>query len=409
MQMDTTKMQDWASSMQAAGMNTVEVTAYAKQGIWNSDDLQFSAPSPATLEEIRVAKERGMKVVLILRTKLDTTLHQNDFLWHGMIFPEREADLKNWFSKYQQFTTMWSRVAEKEGIDMVVLGSELSSLFTTVSTERFPDLEDYYLDPEKQIEYQTKVIQSSQYVLLEEMEKMAIPRYGDFKTCLSYESRKKAQWANATTFTKTEDRIQMINDRRKLLAQHWIDLILHTRTVYAGKLSLASNFDNYKDLTFWSYLDCMSINAYFPLRTLDPVEEETMLQSWLRIFDEIDQFRRLSEVADRPVFFTELGYTEYAGSTLFPWAGHGFSLFEEATHDSLIFWKTQPKALDERNDAVNALVMAVKQSNFPLQGVLYWQFASHDFDIGVHPFGLNINSPASKPILSNLASLSQLP
>ena len=400
-------MEEWVGGLQSIGMNTVEVTAYAKQGAWNSDDLTFQPPSSTTIEEIRVAKRKGMKVVLILRMKLDETLPENDFIWHGMIFPESEEDLKSWFLKYLNFSSTWARVAEEEGVDLFVIGSELTTLFSTVKVSQMPGLENYFLDREIQANYRKKVLDRSTHLPPGALESFAMPRYGNFEACLEAEGKKKAEWANVTTFYGEKDRLKAVNRRRALANQYWMGLIRYTRTLYTGKLSLAANFDNYPDIRFWHTLDCLSINAYFPLRTLHTSGEEHILNSWREVLFNILQFRKQAGIEDRPVFFTELGYTEYAGSTICPWEGKGFSLVQETEKDSLILWKLQQPDVSERQLAVNALVRAIKESDFPIQGVLYWKFALGDFDIEQDPFAMALRSNQADPVQKSLVSLIQ--
>ena len=49
----------WTQALQNAGMNTVSVTVYAKQGDWDSDNLWYEEAEPAVLSEIRAAKQAG--------------------------------------------------------------------------------------------------------------------------------------------------------------------------------------------------------------------------------------------------------------------------------------------------------------------------------------------------------------
>ncbi len=77
----------WIGALLEAGLNTVAVTVYARQGEWNSNALTFETEDPAVLDEIRAAKSRGLSVVLVLRVALDHAHARNKFIWHGMIMP----------------------------------------------------------------------------------------------------------------------------------------------------------------------------------------------------------------------------------------------------------------------------------------------------------------------------------
>ena len=54
----------WISGLKTSGMNTVSVTVYAWQGVWDSDDIKFYEYVDETkVEEIREAKAKGLKVI----------------------------------------------------------------------------------------------------------------------------------------------------------------------------------------------------------------------------------------------------------------------------------------------------------------------------------------------------------
>ena len=100
----------WTSTIKDVGMNTVEVTVYAKQGPWDSDLIWWEDTEPAVINEIVAAKKAGLKVVLILRIALDHYFKENKFLWHGMIAPRNDYLLESWFNKYEKFVTKWGKL-----------------------------------------------------------------------------------------------------------------------------------------------------------------------------------------------------------------------------------------------------------------------------------------------------------
>ena len=142
----------WINELINAGMNTVEVTVYAHQGDWDSDNLWFDATSTSIIHEIRTAKKNGMYVVLILRVALDHVFVRNKFLWHGQIMPKTDEQLISWFHKYSLFTEKWAKIAQEEGVDILGISSELNRMTSTVRINNLPDLENYYLDQDKQNE-----------------------------------------------------------------------------------------------------------------------------------------------------------------------------------------------------------------------------------------------------------------
>jgi len=122
----------WLDALQAEGMNTVSVTRYARQGDWDTDQLSFDPDDDGIVPEIRAARKRGMHVVLILRVALDSAYERNRFLWHGMIAPRTDELLDGWFERYGAFAEHWAAIAEREGVDVLMIASEMNSLTSTV-------------------------------------------------------------------------------------------------------------------------------------------------------------------------------------------------------------------------------------------------------------------------------------
>ena len=134
----------WVKTLKDAGMNTLPVTVYAKHGDWNTDHLWYDDSDKYLISEIRIAKKMGLNVILILRVALDHAYSENDFLWHGMIMPKSDKELKSWFNKYSTFVTKWARIAEQEGVDILGIGSEMNSLSATIPMEQYPSIISYF-------------------------------------------------------------------------------------------------------------------------------------------------------------------------------------------------------------------------------------------------------------------------
>lgn len=93
----------------------------------------------------------------------------------------------------------------------------------------------------------------------------------------------------------------------------WKSLIQKVKGIYTGKLTYASNWDNFHLVTFWSELDYIGIDAYFPLSREAKPQLATLKKNWNPIRK---QLKQLSEKEGRPILFTEYGYKsiEYATS-----------------------------------------------------------------------------------------------
>lgn len=87
--------------------------------------------------------------------------------------------------------------------------------------------------------------------------------------------------------------------------EYWVNLIRQVREIYKGKLTYASNWDNYHNIPFWSELDYVGINAYFPLSTTKTPTKEELLNYWKPVVKAMEDFQC---TVDKPIIFTEFGY-----------------------------------------------------------------------------------------------------
>ncbi|PQB03517.1 glycoside hydrolase family 113 [Aureitalea marina] len=98
--------------------------------------------------------------------------------------------------------------------------------------------------------------------------------------------------------------------------EFWTSLIDEVRQVYTGQLTYAANWDEYKRVPFWSQLDYIGIDAYFPVsdsQTPSVAEARDGWQNWK------SEMQDVSSAADRPVVFTEYGYRSMDYSGKEPW------------------------------------------------------------------------------------------
>jgi hypothetical protein len=440
----------WLDRLAATGFNTVSVTDYAHQGDWDSYNLWFDGDDEGEIREIRAAKQRGFQVVLILRVALDHAFPRNEFLWHGMIQPKSEAELDEWFYRYRSFVHWWAETAEREGVDLLVIGSEMNALTSTRPVVEMPALEEWYLNRDKRDEQLQGLLEHSDRI---EQRHLVPPLQQGFQDLESYMDARMATeraWAE-----KVAPDLGRINHRRALLDEHWRRLIQEVREIYHGPLGYAANFDQYREVGFWDALDVMGINAYFQLRRhlvpgaatedLEPLLQE----GWREVLDEILTFREERGLTRQPVMFTEMGFTHRADSTIEPWASDGFSLVPEATLDEalaemrarraaekarhearrraaaegrklaetelppfpptpdhperLVIWEDRPENRTERALAVRALHEVLAELKEPLlRGILYWKLSSHPWHWDDEPFVLLIDEDSDDPLLREL-------
>ena len=417
-QVHEAELDGWLDALSSQSMNTVHVTEYARQGDWDSDDLEWHPVDGRIVEEIRAAEDRGFGVVYICRVHLENDLPRNEFLWHGMILPGSDELLASWFEKYRDFVVDRAAMAQREGVDVFVIGSELNALATTIPTEQPPGLEEYFLNEEKQRHRKSQVL--AEEGRLGEEHRRAAEQEG-FESVEGYiDARIEAErrWAEGTTGGDAGS-LEAINADRARLADHWRALIEDVRAVFSGRVGYAANFDHYQQVGFWQSLDVMGINAYFSLRdqVFEQETEETLypmfLESWGGVLRTIGEYRRGQGLEHMPLIFTEMGYTRRARSTIQPWADDGFALIYGTgtradgtpgeSKEYVIVWREQPIRLEERAWAVRALHRAHEELDRPfLKGILYWKLSSHDYHFEDEAFVVHVGDGSEDPVLPEL-------
>jgi len=98
--------------------------------------------------------------------------------------------------------------------------------------------------------------------------------------------------------------------------KYWEQLIAKIKKIYHGKLTYAANWDEFKRVPFWSSLDFIGIDAYFPLSDKKSPTVTEFENGW-QVHKEI--IKTLSDTHNKPVLFTEYGYrsVNYTGKE--PW------------------------------------------------------------------------------------------
>lgn len=103
----------------------------------------------------------------------------------------------------------------------------------------------------------------------------------------------------------------------KTKPEKWIELIELVRTCYSGKITYAANWDQeYKEISFWNYLDYIGIQAYFPLSN---VKNPTLLEIENAWQPYIAEMSLISKKYNKPILFTEIGYRSLQGTLRAPW------------------------------------------------------------------------------------------
>lgn len=401
----------WTQALVEHGLDTVEVTVYAKQGDWDSANLWFDEDEePWEIQEIREARARGLNVVLILRVALDHAFERNRFFWHGMIYPLTNEDVTEWFRRYRRFVLRWAEIAEEEGVDLLAVASEMNALTNTAPVAELPALEEFFVNEEKVEEERGKILDHATVIEERHLWVRGSGGYDDLEVFLSERDQAKATWARRVSWLDKDDPVARINERRARMKDHWRDLIRSVREVYDGPLTYAANFDQYRSVSFWDELDLMGINAYFPLRHSaapdigDAELAELLRQGWRGVLADIEEFRVSSGLPDKRVLFTELGYVRRRNCTIEPWAATGFSVVPAAGGGTeLLVWEDQPDDPVERALAVRALYDAhLEIGGEMLAGILYWKLSTVAAHADVEPFVLVLDGEPEDPLLREL-------
>lgn len=96
---------------------------------WSSDihKTQKTPSDEAVIHVIKKAHDLGMKVML--KPHLDL-LDKSDGSWRGEIGCLKESGWDEWFTKYNNFLNYYIKIANKEKVEMICIGTELSCTAT---------------------------------------------------------------------------------------------------------------------------------------------------------------------------------------------------------------------------------------------------------------------------------------
>ena len=96
----------------------------------------------------------------------------------------------------------------------------------------------------------------------------------------------------------------------------WDKVIAEVRKIYHGKLFYSSNWDHYRNVTFWDKLDWIGMTSYHKLADEENPKEEVLLKSWSKIKKEILGWRK---DIGKPILFTEVGWCSQPGASIEAW------------------------------------------------------------------------------------------
>lgn len=128
-----------------------------------------------------------------------------------------------------------------------------------------------------------------------------------------------AQWARVAAETHVEMLVVGVELRRWVTGEYaplFTRVIERVRHIFPGLLTYAANWDDVHDTVIWGDVDLIGVNAFFPLAQGKNAELSELVASSNRIAGELEE---LSSRWQRPVVFTEFGYTTRTDPALEPW------------------------------------------------------------------------------------------
>jgi len=147
----------------------------------------------------------------------------------------------------------------------------------------------------------------------------------DFPTDEKWESWEEEYRAYILNFAKIAAEMKVealcIGTELKISVQKreifWRSLIKDIREIYDGKLTYAANWDEYPLVPFWDALDCIGVDAYFPLVEEKTPSVESLVRAWQPTYEKLKAF---SKKTGKPIAFTEYGYLSLDGCAYQTWA-----------------------------------------------------------------------------------------
>lgn len=99
-------------------------------------------------------------------------------------------------------------------------------------------------------------------------------------------------------------------------APRFAALVREVRAIYGGLVTYSANWDDVEYTIILPELDLIGINAFYPLAEKDDASEVELLAGGARVRERV---AALAELWQRPVLFTEIGYTTRPNTAIRPW------------------------------------------------------------------------------------------
>jgi hypothetical protein len=99
-------------------------------------------------------------------------------------------------------------------------------------------------------------------------------------------------------------------------ATSFLPIVADVRKIYTGPLTYSANWDDVDDTVIWGALDVLGINAFYPLAERNGAKFPELFEGGRRV---VERVQRLTRLWNKPVLFTEFGYTTRRDPAVRPW------------------------------------------------------------------------------------------
>jgi hypothetical protein len=168
-------------------------------------------------------------------------------------------------------------------------------------------------------------------------------------------------------------------------APSFVKLIREVRRNYHGSLTYAANWDDAEATVIWGELDWIGINAFYPLASEDNAAFEQLLSGGQGIRAELQV---LAERWQKPIVFTEFGYTTRPNPAVRPWE------WPEHLAQPVVDEKAQA-------DAYRALLAAFTEAAW-FKGFFVWRVYADPNDTSQEPaWGFSPRAKLAEAVLAD--------
>jgi hypothetical protein len=130
-------------------------------------------------------------------------------------------------------------------------------------------------------------------------------------------------WVKTWARLAEEERVELLSAGVELRswvtaprARSFAALVREMRAIYKGPITYSANWDDVESTLVLGDLDVIGVNAFYPLADKDGAGFDALLEGGRRVAAKV---RALAETWQKPVLFTEIGYTTRPDPAIRPW------------------------------------------------------------------------------------------